>query len=274
MATYAVGDLQGCLDPLRRLLDEVRFDPARDRLWLVGDLVNRGPDSLGTLRFLRDLGDAAVTVLGNHDLHLLAIAFGGHAPRRKDTFDEVLAAPDRDVLFAWLRTRKLIHHDPAHDAVLVHAGIPWLFSLDEALALGREVEETIRGPEAAAFFEVMYGNRPERWAPELVGHDRLRVVVNYLTRMRFLYADGALELESKEGTGTAPPGCSPWFERLHPDFATRRIVFGHWAALEGRGAPANCLALDTGCIWGRCLTLVRLEDEARWSVDCEGGWVP
>jgi bis(5'-nucleosyl)-tetraphosphatase (symmetrical) len=269
MATYAVGDLQGCLDPLRRLLDRVCFDPAADRLWLVGDLVNRGPASLGTLRYLRELGDAAVAVLGNHDLHLLAIVLGGHAPRRKDTLAEVLAAPDLDALVAWLRTRKLIHHDPELDAVLVHAGVPWTLSLRDALALGAEVEDAIRGEDAPAFFEVMYGNRPERWAPDLAGHDRLRVVVNYFTRMRFLYDDGALELETKEGAETAPEGCFPWFERLHADFRDRRIVFGHWAALEGRGAPTNCLALDTGCVWGGCLTLVRLEDEARWAVDCE-----
>lgn len=274
MATYAVGDLQGCLDPLRRLLEQVAFDPAADRLWLVGDLVNRGPDSLGTLRFLKGLGDAATVVLGNHDLHLLALQLGGHAPKRKDTFAELLAARDRDELLAWLRTRELIHHDAALDAVLVHAGIPFVFSLEQALALGREVEKAIRGAEAAAFFEVMYGNEPERWTPGLEGHDRLRVVVNYFTRMRFLDATGALDLVTKEGADTAPPGFFPWFERLHPDFAGRRIVFGHWAALQGRGAPANCLALDTGCVWGGCMTMVRLEDEARWSIDCEAALSP
>lgn len=274
MATYAVGDLQGCLDPLRRLLDQVAFDPAEDRLWLVGDLVNRGPDSLATLRFLKGLGDAATAVLGNHDLHLLALQLGGHAPKRKDTLGELLAAPDRDELLAWLRTREMIHHDAELDAVLVHAGVPFVFSLEQALMLGREVEAVIRGTDAGAFFEVMYGNEPERWAPGLEGHDRLRVVVNYFTRMRFLDASGALDLVTKEGADTAPAGFFPWFERLHPDFAVRRIVFGHWAALQGRGAPANCLALDTGCVWGGCMTLVRLEDEARWSVDCEAALRP
>lgn len=274
MATYAVGDVQGCLDPLRRLLDTVAFDPAADRLWLVGDLVNRGPDSLATLRFLKGLGDAAITVLGNHDLHLLALDLGGHEAKRKDTFAELLAAPDRAELIAWLRTRRMIHHDPALDAVLVHAGVPFVFSLDQALALGREVETAIRGEDAPAFFEVMYGNEPARWTPELRGHDRLRVVVNYFTRMRFIDASGALDLVTKEGVDTAPPGCFPWFERLHPDLADRRIVFGHWAALQGRGTPANCLALDTGCVWGGCMTLLRLEDEARWSVDCDGALRP
>lgn len=268
MATYAVGDVQGCLDPLRHLLDRVAFDPAVDRLWLVGDLINRGPDSLGTLRFLRALGDAAVTVLGNHDLHLLAIVLGGHAPRRKDTLDEVFAAPDLPELVQWLRTRALVHHDPALEAVLVHAGIPFCFGLDEALAHGREIEAAIRGDDAPAFFEVMYGNEPVVYEPGLAGHDRLRVLVNYFTRMRFLGEAGELELESKEGVGEAPPGYRPWFERLHPDFASRRIVFGHWAALEGRGTPPNCIALDTGCVWGGRMTLLRLEDGAREVCDC------
>ena len=268
MATYAVGDLQGCLDPLRALLDSVQFDPAQDRLWLVGDLVNRGPASLDTLRYLRGLGDAAVTVLGNHDLHLLAIVLGGHSPRRKDTLEEVLRAPDLDDLVAWLRTRSLVHFDPVLDAVLVHAGVPHLFALDAVLGLAREVEHAIAGPDARAFFEVMYGNEPARWDPGLTGHDRLRAAVNYFTRMRFLFPDGTLELETKESAEAAPEGCVPWFEHVHPDLAGRRIVFGHWAALEGRGVPAHCRALDTGCVWGGCLTLLRLEDDARWQTPC------
>ncbi|HSG89274.1 MAG TPA: symmetrical bis(5'-nucleosyl)-tetraphosphatase [Pseudomonadales bacterium] len=274
MATYAVGDVQGCLEPLRDLLDQAHFDPAQDRLWLVGDLVNRGPDSLDTLRFVRDLGDAAVTVLGNHDLHLLAIALGGHAPRRKDTLDAVLAAPDRDELIAWLRTRPLLHHDPALDAVMVHAGIPFLFSLAAAKALAREIEATLRGPSGRAFFEVMYGNEPACWRDELTGFDRIRAGVNYFTRMRFIDDAGALEFDSKEGADTAPAGYFPWFERLHPDFTAPdgcRILFGHWAALEGRGVPAGLVALDSGCVWDRCLTLLRVEDGRRYHCDCAGG---
>ena len=268
MATYAVGDIQGCLDPLRRLLDEVRFDPAIDRLWCVGDLINRGPKSLQTLRFLRDLGDAVVSVLGNHDLHLLAIVLGGHAPRRKDTLKKLLAAPDLDELVCWLRTRSIIHHDPELDAVMVHAGVPFLFSLPQALALGREVEAVIASDAAPAFFKVMYGDSPVRFEASLHGHDRLRAVVNYFTRMRFIDASGALDLVSKEGAETAPPGYFPWFQRLHPDFEARRILFGHWAALEGRGTPANCLALDTGCVWGGAMTLARVEDGAVFTLDC------
>ena len=268
MATYAVGDLQGCLAPLESLLEEVRFDPAADRLWLVGDLINRGPDSLGALRFVRSLGEAAVTVLGNHDLHLLALVLGGHPPRRKDTLGAVLDAPDLPELIAWLRTRRLIHHDPQLDAVLVHAGVPFIFSLELALALGREVEAAIAGPAATEFFPVMYGNDPDRWDPALTGNDRLRVVVNYFTRMRFIDDRGALEFVSKEGLDSAPPGFFPWFRRMHPDLAQRRILFGHWAALEGAGVPGNCLALDTGCVWGGCMTMVRLEDGARIVRDC------
>lgn len=273
MATYAVGDVQGCLAPLRSVLDQAGFDARSDRLWLVGDLVNRGPDSLDTLRFVQDLGDAAVTVLGNHDLHLLALLLGGHPSRRKDTLDAVLAAPDRDALARWLQTRQLVHHDLEHDAVLVHAGMPFVLSLEQALALAREIEAVISGPEAPAFFRVMYGNSPDRWRDDLEGFDRIRAGVNYFTRMRFIDADGALEFDSKEGAETAPPGFFPWYERLHPDFAPatgRRILFGHWAALQGRGVPAQCVALDSGCVWGNCLTLLRVDDGARFTHDCAG----
>ena len=269
MATYAVGDVQGCLDPLKRVLDQVRFDPGTDRLWLVGDLVNRGPDSLGTLRFVRELGPAAVAVLGNHDLHLLAVALTERAPRRKDTLEPILMAPDREPLLDWLRRLPLVHHDPQLDAVMVHAGIPFTFSLDDALARSREVEAVIGGPEPGAFFDHMYGNEPAKWDPALTGVDRLRVIVNFFTRMRFIDQEGRLDLATKEGVEEAPGGFFPWFERLHPDFERRHIVFGHWAALEGRGTPANCLALDTGCCWGRCLTLMRLEDGQRFSTDCD-----
>jgi len=268
LATYAVGDVQGCLDPLHRVLEAVRFDPAVDRLWLVGDLVNRGPDSLGTLRFVRDLGPAAIAVLGNHDLHLLAVALTERAPRRKDTFDPILAAADRDELLDWLRHRPLVHHDPDLDAVMVHAGISFQFSLADALACAREVEAVLAGPEPTAFLDHMYGNEPAVFGPALTGVQRLRAIVNIFTRMRFINHGGRLDFDAKEGVAEAPSGYFPWFERLHDDFAGRRIIFGHWAALEGRGTPANCLALDTGCCWGRCLTLLRLEDGKRFSTDC------
>lgn len=268
MATYAVGDVQGCLDPLQRVLEAASFDPAVDRLWLVGDLVNRGPDSLGTLRFVRDLGSAAIAVLGNHDLHLLAVALTERAPRRKDTFDPILAADDRDELLHWLRHRPLLHYDPDLDAVMVHAGIPFHFSLADALARAREVEAVLAGPEPEAFLDHMYGNEPAAWDPELTGVERLRVIVNVFTRMRFIDERGRLDFASKEGLADTPGGYFPWFQRLHDDFSGRRIIFGHWAALEGKGTPGNCLALDTGCCWGRCLTLLRLEDGRRFATDC------
>lgn len=268
MATYAVGDVQGCLEPLKRVLDAARFDPAVDRLWLVGDLVNRGPDSLGTLRFVRDLGPAAIAVLGNHDLHLLAVALTDRAPRRKDTLEPILEAPDRDELMDWLRHCPLVHHDPELDAVMVHAGIPFQFALADALARAAEVEAVLAGPDPRAFLDHMYGNQPAAWDPELTGIDRLRVIVNIFTRMRFIDHAGCLDFDTKEGVAEAPGGYFPWFERLHPDFENRRILFGHWAALEGKGTPANCLPLDTGCCWGRCLTLQRLEDDARFTTEC------
>lgn len=268
MATYAVGDLQGHLTPLLHLLERVHFDPGSDRLWLVGDLVNRGPESLEALRFVRELRSAAVTVLGNHDLHLLAVAEGGHPPRRKDTFDEILAAPDRPQLMAWLRQQKLAHYDPDLDVFMAHAGAPFVFSLEQALARAREVEQVLAGPQGLDFLKHMYGNQPAGWQEGLAGMDAWRVTVNYFTRMRFIDAQGRLDFQAKEGLDSSPPGYFPWFERLHPDFGHRRIIFGHWAALEGQGTPNNVLALDTGCCWGRCMTLMRLEDEARFTYDC------
>ena len=210
MATYAVGDIQGHLEPLQRVLDQARFDPASDRLWLVGDLVNRGPESLGTLRFLRQLGSTVVAVLGNHDLHLLAVALTDRAPRRKDTLDPVLSAPDRDELLDWLRRRPLVYHEPGLDAVLVHAGLPFVFSLEQALARSREVEAVLSGDDPAAFLAEMYGNEPAAWQPDLTGVDRLRVIVNYFTRMRFIDAEGRLDLAAKESAARAPGGYFPW----------------------------------------------------------------
>lgn len=268
MATYAVGDLQGHLTPLRHLLDRVQFDPAGDQLWLVGDLVNRGPESLAALRFVRELGPAAITVLGNHDLHLLAVALGGHPPRPKDTLDDILVADDRAELMQWLRQQPLLHYDAELEAVLVHAGVPFTLSLQQAQAAADEVQAVLRGPEHGQLLEQMYGNSPH-WHPDLQGVERWRAIINYFTRMRFIDARGRLEMAAKAGPEDAPPGCFPWFKRLHPDFHSgRRIVFGHWAALEGRGTPDQCLALDTGCCWGGCMTLQRLEDGARFHYDC------
>jgi len=268
MATYAVGDLQGCLEPLERLLDRVRFDPARDRLWLVGDLVNRGPDSLRTLRFVRELGDAATTVLGNHDLHLLAVAYGGRPRKAGDTLDGVLEAPDRDALLGWLGRRPILHHDAARGWTMVHAGIPHIWSLEEARARAREVETVLASESAPAFFAEMYGDAPVVWKPCLQGMARLRVIVNYFTRMRFINDAGELDLAAKGGPGAAPPGFFPWYRRQHPENAGMRLVFGHWAALEGGADVAGIYALDTGCVWGNRMTMLRLEDGRRYSVAC------
>jgi bis(5'-nucleosyl)-tetraphosphatase (symmetrical) len=259
MAIYAVGDLQGCLTPLQRLLDRVRFDPARDRLWLVGDLVNRGPHSGACLRFVRDLGPAAVTVLGNHDLHLLATAAGLRPPRPKDTLTEVLRRPDAGELLEWLAQRPLMHHDPEIGWTLVHAGIPPQWHLAKAAAEARALEAVLRAPALRRdFLEEMYGDHPDRWDEGLTGIDRLRYTVNALTRMRFIRHDGGLDLFESGPPSPHTTGITPWFQV--PGRATRGhpIAFGHWSALGFRRGP-DWLSLDSGCVWGRDLTMVRLE---------------
>jgi bis(5'-nucleosyl)-tetraphosphatase (symmetrical) len=259
VAVYAIGDVQGCYDALRRLLDALAFEPARDRLWFTGDLVNRGPQSLEVLRFVSAL-DGVVTVLGNHDLHLLALASGAPAARRRsrDTLDDVLAAPDRDALLDWLRRRPLAHHDARLGWLLVHAGVPPQWDLAQTLACAREVEEVVRGPDAHAFLADMYGDEPARWDPALRGLARWRFVTNCLTRMRYCDAEGRLELEAKGSPGTQPGGYVPWFRA--PGRATRGqpVAFGHWATLGFLHEP-DLLALDTGCVWGKGLTGVRLD---------------
>ncbi|MEE3109277.1 MAG: symmetrical bis(5'-nucleosyl)-tetraphosphatase [Pseudomonadota bacterium] len=262
MASYVVGDLQGCLEPLRRGLDALAFDPTRDRLWLVGDLVNRGPDSLGTLRFLRSLGEAVQAVLGNHDLHLLALLLGGRSPSKKDTLTKILDAEDREMLTAWLRAWPLLHYDDAYDVVMVHAGIPPGFDLAAAQAGAAEVATKLRGSDGPMFLSSMYGNEPRCWSETLSGLPRLRWLVNAFTRMRVLDADNGLDLTFKGPLTALPSGRRPWFDVLHGDFAARRVLFGHWAALAGEGVPAPSLALDTGCVWGGALTFYCLDNGA------------
>ncbi len=258
MAVYAIGDVQGCYDTLQRLLAALRFDPARDRLWLVGDLVNRGPQSLEVLRFVRGLGAAAVSVLGNHDLHLLAVAAGLKRLRRKDTLRPVLAARDRDELLHWLRHRPLLHHDPELGHVLVHAGISPQWDLATARRCARELETTLRGPAHGEFLRVMYGDRPARWDPALQGMARLRYIVNAFTRMRYVDSAMRLELDAKMAPGQQPRHLLPWFRHPQRQPIPARIVFGHWSAL-GYLYEHNVLALDTGCVWGGRLTAVRLD---------------
>jgi len=264
MAWYAVGDVQGCLDPLRRLLDGLGFDPQCDRLLGVGDLVNRGPASLETLRWLYGLGPAFDSVLGNHDLHLLAVAAGKRAPHAKDTLGPLLGAPDRDELLAWLRHRPLLIE--ARGFVLVHAGIPPQWSLAEAKSRAREVEQVLRDAPDALLGE-LYGDTPD-WSPELGGAPRWRAIVNAFTRMRFCTASGALDLDTKTGPNQPPPGMLPWY--AHPERRTRPVplVFGHWAALDGADCGPNLFPLDTGCGWGRRLRLLHLETRCYHHTSC------
>ncbi|MGH8400013.1 MAG: symmetrical bis(5'-nucleosyl)-tetraphosphatase [Gammaproteobacteria bacterium] len=272
MAIFAIGDVQGCYDDLRRLLDRLDFNPAEDRLWLTGDLVNRGPKSLETLRFVKGLGERAVCVLGNHDLHLLALAAGHAKSRSTDTLDEILAAQDRDDLLAWLRTRPLLHHDAALGYTLVHAGLPPQWTLETAQACAHELETVLRGPETSGFFAAMYGDQPDRWAADLTGMERLRFIVNCFTRLRFVGPEGQLDLKHKGSPGDQPAGFVPWFEAPNRASAKLHILFGHWSTL-GEVSGHTVYALDSGCVWGGKLSALRLDgdDSGAWySVDCPG----
>ena len=259
MAVYAVGDVQGCQAPLEALLEKAAFDPVRDRLWLVGDVVNRGPDSLGVLRFVRSLGDRATVVLGNHDLHLLAVAEGVRELRGADTLKPVLDAPDAAELLGWLRQQPLLHHDIALGYCMVHAGIPPHWDLATATVLAREAEKWLQSFGCA---ELVPNEVPElaELTPELTAAQRARVIVSYFTRMRVCNAEGRMDLAYKGPADRAPSGYLPWF--AHAERKTRdvRVLFGHWAALQGRAQAKNVFALDTGCAWGNCLTMMRLED--------------
>jgi len=270
MATYAVGDLQGCLEPLQCLLKQVAFDPARDRLWLVGDLVNRGPQSLETLRFLYGMRESLVCVLGNHDLHLLAAGHNIERLKKSDTLREILEAPDRAELLEWLRQQKLMHYDEQRDIALVHAGIPPQWSLRKALKCAAEVEAALRDDNLfAPYLDGMYGNEPTKWNSDLTGVDRLRVITNYFTRMRFCTSEGKLDLKGKEGADTAPPGYAPWFKYQDRKTKGLKIIFGHWAALEGRCDEPGIFALDTGCVWGGFMTLMNVDTGERMLCKCD-----
>jgi bis(5'-nucleosyl)-tetraphosphatase (symmetrical) len=264
MATYAIGDVQGCFDELEALLARIRFDAASDRLWFVGDLVNRGPKSLEVLRFVRSLGNRAVVVLGNHDLHLVCLFEGFAKHRADDTFDSLLAAPDSRELIDWLRTRSMLHVEGGH--AMVHAGLLPGWTIERSLALAGEVEATLRGPGYREFLAHMYGSKPERWDDGLTGWDRLRVIVNAMTRMRFCSRDGVMELRAKGAQ--APAGYLPWFE-TRPAYERETIVCGHWSAL-GLKLTERLIALDSGCVWGGTLAALRLEDRALTQIPCAG----
>lgn len=269
--TLAIGDLQGCTEPLERLLAAAGADAGGEPLWFAGDLVNRGPDSLGALRRVRALGERATVVLGNHDLHLLAVAAGARRAHRDDTLDPILAAADKRELLDWLRSRPLAHF--AGGVLMVHAGVWPQWTAARTIELAAEVSAVLAGPHWADFLHVMYGNRPDRWDDALTGDDRLRAIVNGLTRMRFLTADGRMDFKVKEGAGAAPDGLLPWFEVPGRRTAGTPVVFGHWSTL-GLVHRADLLALDTGCVWGGCLSAVRLEDRAVFQAACPQARVP
>ena len=257
---YLVGDLQGCLDAFDRLLAAIGFSPSRDHVVVLGDLVNRGPQSLAVLQRLRSFGDAATCLIGNHDLHLLAVAEGVRPAHRSDTLDDILAAPDREAWLDWLRTRRLACM--ADGWLCVHAGVVPQWSAARTLALAAEVEALLAGPDLPGFLRVMYGNEPRRWDEVLQGADRWRFVINALTRIRFCNAEGELEFSVKEGADAAPPGFQPWFEVPGRATAGHPVAFGHWSTLGLIDRP-DLLAIDTGCVWGGTLTAVRVDGGRR-----------
>lgn len=265
MATYAIGDVQGCFRALRTLLDQIGFNAQRDRLWLVGDLVNRGPQSLEVLRFVRDLGERAVTVLGNHDLHLVMVSEGFGRKHAEDTFEAVLAAPDRDELLNWLRRQPLCHVEDGY--VMVHAGLLPQWSAMQARDLAREVEETLQSSRHRDLLAHLYGSEPPYWDDSLSGWDRLRVIVNAMTRMRFCTLDGRMGFKVKGPPSAAPDGFVPWFAMPKRASRDHTVVCGHWSALGFR-QERNLLALDSGCLWGGKLTAMRLEDRQAFQLDC------
>jgi bis(5'-nucleosyl)-tetraphosphatase (symmetrical) len=265
MATYVMGDVQGCYASMRALLDKAEFDPASDRLWLVGDLVNRGPESLQVLRFVHGLGDAAITVLGNHDLHLLGVWAGHRKTHDSDTLHDILQAPDCNALMNWLRHLPMAHYE--HGVLMTHAGSWPGWTLEQALAHAHELEDALRSDDFPALFASLWGSVPDSWSDELSGAARLRVITNVLTRMRFCTADGVLDFHHKGRIGTPPAQLMPWFDVPGRKTAGVPIVFGHWSAL-GLLLRDDIMALDTACLWGGRLTALRLEDRVPIQVAC------
>jgi bis(5'-nucleosyl)-tetraphosphatase (symmetrical) len=263
MAHYAIGDIQGCHAEFCELLDLIGFSAAADRLWLVGDMVNRGPASLEVLREVRSLGDAVVSVLGNHDLHLLTVAAGHRRPHRSDTLDAILGAPDRDELIDWLARRPLVAIEG--ERLLVHAGLLPGWTPETARTLSREVEAKLASADRDRFLSVLYGDEPATWRDDLDGDDRLRAIVNAFTRLRFCAADGRMEFREKRDRGHTPTGFRPWFAHDHRRSAHALVVCGHWSTLDLELAP-NVLMLDSGCVWGGPLTGVRLPDRRIFQV--------
>lgn len=270
MAVYAIGDIQGCYRELHHLLEYLHFDPAQDRLWFAGDLVNRGPQSLETLRFIRGLGKAALSVLGNHDLHLLAAADNPARIKKRDTLNPILDAPDRDELLHWLRQQPLLHHDADLNFTLVHAGLPPQWDLAQAQACAQEVEKVLRSAAHADFFAHMYGDKPDSWSDDLQGWERLRYITNCLTRLRYCDNTGRSALAYKGAPGSQPPEFQPWFTLPQRRSRKLNILFGHWSTLGPRDDP-GIYPLDNGCLWGGQLTALRLGSQPQWlSIPCAG----
>jgi len=270
MAVYAIGDVQGCYPALMKLLTQIGFDPDRDRLWFTGDLVNRGPQSLEVLRFVKGLGERAECVLGNHDLHLLAVATGAAKLKKRDTLDDILQATDRNELLHWLRRRPLLHHDDGLGYTLIHAGLLPSWNLADARRLAHEAETVLRGDKADEFFHHMYGDLPDHWNENLRGVDRLRVIINAFTRLRYCDLEGNMDLRPKGPPGSQPPDLMPWFQvpgRRSQEF---KIIFGHWSAL-GLWYGDGVIGLDSGCLWGRSLSAVRLDTSPLefFRINCE-----
>ncbi|MDH3934568.1 MAG: symmetrical bis(5'-nucleosyl)-tetraphosphatase [Gammaproteobacteria bacterium] len=274
MAVYAIGDIQGCFDELQALLEAIHFSPSHDHLWFAGDLVNRGPKSLETLRFIKGLGKRAVSVLGNHDLHLIAAAHGHPIASDDHTLDAILNAPDRDELINWLRQQPLLHHDAALGYTMIHAGLPPQWDLKLARQCAQEVETMLRSDNVVDFIEHMYGNKPCRWSDELSGWKRMRFTVNCLTRLRFCDGNGRLKLKYKGPPGSQPAEFHPWFELAERKSSDLNIVFGHWSTLGKRDDP-GVFPLDTACLWGGELTALRLDTAPQWfSLSCAGEQAP
>jgi bis(5'-nucleosyl)-tetraphosphatase (symmetrical) len=270
--TYAIGDVQGCFSELQKLLQHIQFDKDHDRLWFVGDLVNRGEDSLSVLRFVKSLGAGAITVLGNHDLHFLAVASGVSSLNKYDTLSEVLLAPDCDELCDWLRRQPLLYHDEELGFTLVHAGLPPEWDLNQARCCANELELVLQSDAYQIFLQHMHGNEPRCWNSDLSGMQRLRYITNALTRIRFCNSAGELNFTESGDLVKSPLGYMPWFQIPERKNRTMKIVFGHWAALYNQWqeviSTKDIFPLDSGCIWGHCLSALRLEDGLRFKVDC------
>ena len=275
MATYAIGDIQGCYDDLLRLLEKLNFDSTSDKVWFCGDIINRGPKSLETIRFIKSLGDSAITVLGNHDLHFLAVNYITNKPSRYDTFSDILHAEDRNQLAHWLRHQKIFHHDPALNTSMVHAGIPIQWSISDACNYASEMEVVLQSEDPHDFFHHMYGNQPREWHESLTDWDRYRFITNVFTRMRFCDQQGRPDFKFKGDIGTQPDHLTAWFS--HPDRKTINddIIFGHWSTLSNVQQP-HIYPIDTGCLWSGTLTALKINTDykERIEIDCPNGIKP